>query len=74
MKSPTHHAYSGEDQTAETDDSTRIDREGFKRSHKRLSTREIHRALRVSDVREGESYECWSRRANELAEHSTKVA
>jgi hypothetical protein len=51
LKATAHHADSGEDQTAKTDDSTRINREGLKRSHKRLRAREIHRSLSMGNAR-----------------------
>jgi hypothetical protein len=57
LKATTHHADSGEDQAAETDDSARVYGEGLERPHEGLRPGEIHRALCMGDVsnaREGE--------------------
>src|SRR6266849_9949521 len=55
LKASTHHADSGEDKTAETNDSTRIYRESFKTSHQRLCAGEVHRSLGMSNTGECES-------------------
>jgi type IV secretory system conjugative DNA transfer VirD4/TraG family protein len=59
LKPPRHHADAGEDEAAETDNRTRINREGFKRSHQRLCPGEVHRSLGMGDTaayaRKGES-------------------
>src|SRR5260370_8368430 len=48
LKATAHHPYSGEDQTAETDDGTRVDSERLERPHERLSSGKVHRSLCVS--------------------------
>jgi len=53
LKSSRHHADASEDQTTETNDGARIDRERFERPHEGLSPGEIHRSLSVRNSREG---------------------
>jgi len=64
LKTTTHHADSGEDESAETDDSTRINRKSFEGCHQRLCPGEVHRSLSVRHTREGKSYESGCDRAD----------
>src|SRR5271156_1106157 len=57
LKTTAHHADSGEDEPAEADDCACVHGEGLETSHERLSSREIHRALCVSNAYEGERNE-----------------
>ena len=57
LKATAHHPNAGEDQTAETDDSTGIDSERFECPHKRLSAGEVHRSLGMGNARKGEHEE-----------------
>jgi hypothetical protein len=59
LKPSAHHADSGEDETAETDDSTRVYGESFERSHKCLSAGEVDRPLSVGDASEREGEQGW---------------
>jgi len=58
LKATAHHPDSGEDQTAKTDDSTRVDGEGFERPNECLCPGEVHRALCLCDI--GHARECES--------------
>ena len=57
LETTAHHPYAGEDQSAETDDSARVDSERLERPHERLSPGEIHRPLCVSNASERERKE-----------------
>src|ERR1700733_4026093 len=57
-----HHPDSSEDEAAETDDGTRINRKGLEGSHECLRPGEVHRSLGLCDVRsagECESKQGW---------------
>jgi len=50
LEAPRHHPNPSEDQTAETDDRTRVDRECFERPHEGLRSGEVHRSLSVGNT------------------------
>ena len=68
LKATTHHPNAGEDQTAETDDSTGIDGERFECPHERLSAGEVHRSLGMGNARECERKEGGSHHAESVGE------
>ena len=49
LKAAAQHPDSGKDKTTETNDSSRVNCESFKRTHERLRPREIHRSLGMSE-------------------------
>jgi hypothetical protein len=55
LKATAHHANSSEDESAETDDCARIDREGLHCLHEGLSATETDGSLGAGNAGEGES-------------------
>ena len=68
LEATAHHPYAGEDETAETDDSARVDGERLERPHERLSPGEVHRSLGVSNARKRERKEGRSQHAKRVGE------
>jgi hypothetical protein len=56
----------GEDKTAETDDSARVDGERLECPHERLSAGEVHRSLGMGNARECERKEGGSHHAESV--------
>jgi hypothetical protein len=74
LKTTTHHADSGEDESAETDDGACVDGERFERSHERLCSGEVHRPLGVSRAGDGEGEEGEYERAKQAGRSSVEGA
>jgi hypothetical protein len=68
LKPSAHHANSGEDQTAETDDSARINGERLHCLHEGLSATETDGSLSMGNARKREGEENWSHRASGAGE------
>ena len=59
LKTTAHHPNPSENESAETDNSARVDSKGFERSHQGLCPREIHRSLGMCSCGKRECHEGW---------------